>query len=588
MNRSTWAQRERACASGVVAVTSVALVVALAGCRAPQAAARRPLPPPPQAASDAILYDQEFWAEGEAPRPGTAGAAEESAGSMARALQATEGAASAASDGAGGAGAASAAAGSGAGEAMLATLSAPVAADDAAAEPGSPEPDAAEPGAPTQYAAASASEAYEAGGTSVVEVRQTPRAGTPPRFNVPGESTIITNFDGALYVPAGRSIIGRLARPAERVAIAEPEVAEVVVISPQEVLVNGKGRQMKLDDGRVIIREAQTSLTVWDRDGRSDMRTLYVNRSRTEQILLETTVAELNRTALERYGFDFAFNQDGHFVFSNPAKVVRPGESLPSVFPGLTQLGDNFRLDSSRLTAFYGSFNDNFALFLEALQEEALAKVLARPVVVARSGEQAHLRVGGEVPVVYATANVATITFKEFGVLITMTPEFTDNGQIDLTVAMEVSEPTSAFATSFAGFDVPSFVGRRAETRVMLDEDETLLIGGLYRDQTSESEQKIPYLGDIPLIGFAFRSTTFDTVRTETIMTVRPRVARSPDRLQAKRLPTDRGPLTRGEIRTQPNPYGVTRPRILRPPTAPPPPSRTSPADYASPPDAGE
>jgi pilus assembly protein CpaC len=547
----------------------MALTVTLGGCRAPQAAARRPLPPPSRAAGDAILYDQEFWAEGPAPEGATAGAEPASVSGGSHGGVNDEGGAAAAH-------------GDGVGAPVLAAMGVAAGAEAGAAQAEAPEAEASA----DVYAAANPE--YTAGAPSVTEVTATPRAGGLPRSNGAGESRIISNFEGALHVPAGRSVIIRLSRPAERVAIADPDVAEVVVISPQEVLVNGKGRQMKLDDGRVVTREAQTSLVVWDRDGRSDMRTLYVNRSRTEQILLETTVAELNRTALERYGFDFAFNQSGHFVLSNPSKVVRPGESLPSVFPGLTQLGDSFRLDASRLTAFYGSFDDQFALFLEALQEEALAKILARPVVLARSGEQAHLRVGGEVPVVYATANVATITFKEFGVLITMTPEFTDNGQIDLTVAMEVSEPTSAFATSFAGFDVPSFVGRRAQTRVVLDEDDTLLIGGLYREQTSEDEQKVPYLGDIPWLGFAFRRTTFETVRTETVMTVRPRVARSPDMLQVNRLPTDRGPFQRGEVRTQPNPYGVTRPRVIRPPTAPPPPSRRSPADYAAPPAAGE
>jgi pilus assembly protein CpaC len=208
-------------------------------------------------------------------------------------------------------------------------------------------------------------------------------------------------------------------------------------------------------------------------------------------------------------------------------------------------------------------------VFLEALQQEALAKILARPVLLARSGEEAHLRVGGEVPVVYATANVATIEFKEFGTLLTFTPEFTDDGNIDLRAGMEVSEPTAAFATAFGGFEVPSFIGRRAETRVLLAEGETLLIGGLYREQTAENEEKVPYLGDVPLLGFFFRKTVYDVTRTETVMTVRPHVARRPDNLRVKGLPTDRPPLTRGEVRTQPNPHGVTRPRILRRPTPP-------------------
>ena len=415
----------------------------------------------------------------------------------------------------------------------------------------------------------------EGGVPEAISVVNVPRSHAPLAEwdeSQPGQARLITNFEGTLQVPAGRSIVARLARPAERVAISDPEVAEVVVISPREVLINGKGRRIRRKGGEVVVREAQTSLIVWDRQGRSDMRTLYINRSRREQVLLEVTVAEINRTALERYGVDWIAFEQGNLIMSTPAKIISPGETIADVFPGGQRFGGDFPVNANRLTGLYRNFNEDFAIFLEALQQEALAKVLARPVLLARSGEEAHLRVGGEVPVVYATANVATIQFKEFGTLLSFTPEFTDDGKIDLSASMEVSEPTSAFATAFGGFDVPSFISRRAETRVLLAEGETLLVGGLYREQTSENEQKVPYIGDIPLLGFFFRRTVHDVSRTETVMTVRPQIARGPQGLRVKRLPTDRPPLTRGEVRTQPNPYEVTRPRLgLHPaPTLPP------------------
>ena len=417
-------------------------------------------------------------------------------------------------------------------------------------------------------------------GVSVVSIPRLHEPLVEQDENRPGEARLMSNFEGTLQVPAGRSIVVRLSRPAERVAISDPEVAEVVVINPRELLINGKGRKIRLESGEVVVREAQTSVIVWDRQGRSDMRTLYINRSRTEQVLLEVTVAEINRTALERYGVDWITSQGGNLIFSTPAKIISPGETIADVFPGGDRLAGDFPVNPTRLTGLYRNFNEDFAIFLEALQQEALAKILARPVLLARSGEEAHLRVGGEVPVVYATANVATIQFKEFGTMLSFTPEFTDDGKIDLRAAMEVSEPTSAFATAFGGFDVPSFIGRRAETRVLLAEGETLLIGGLYREQTSENEEKVPYLGDVPLLGFFFRRTVHDVSRTETVMTVRPQIARSPQRLRVKSLPTDRPPLSRGEVRTQPNPYGVTRPRLGLKPAPPPPPDRRSVDEY--------
>ena len=419
---------------------------------------------------------------------------------------------------------------------------------------------------------AAAPAAFETGGASAGAPVETPRE--PGRQAVsepgPGEARLITNFEGALQVPAGRSVQVRLSRPAERVAIGDPEVAEVVLISPYEVLINGKGRRESPEGGEASVREAQTSLVVWDRQGRSDMRTLYVNRSRIEQILLEVTVAEVNRTALEHYGVDFNFFEQGHLLFSTPAKIVSPGSTLSDMLPGARGLEGEFPLSTDRLTFLYRNFNEDFTVFLEALQRESLAKILARPVVLARSGEQAHFRVGGEVPIVYATSNVATVTFKEFGVLLTFTPEFTDDSKIDLRVVMEVSEPSTAFSTTLGGFEVPSFISRQAETRVLLEDGATLLIGGLYREQTSEREDKVPYLGDLPLLGWAFRRTVFDTSRSELVMAVRPRVAVDARALEVRSLPTDRPPLSRGELRTRQNPYGVTRPRVGRGPLPPP------------------
>lgn len=420
---------------------------------------------------------------------------------------------------------------------------------------------------------------FEAGGASVTRVPQR-RIAHAGMGALPGHTRLITNFESAIHVPAGRSVQVRLARPAERVAIADPDVAEVVIISQYEILINGLGRRENLQDGRVVIREAQTSVIVWDHEGNSDKRTLYVNRSREEQILLEVTVAEINRSALERYGLDFNAFEQGQLLFSTPAKIVTPGETLTDVLPGAQGLIGEFPLRTDRLTFLWRNFNEDFTVFIEALQQENLAKVLARPVLLARSGEEAHLRVGGEVPVVYATANVATITFKEFGTLLTFTPEFTDDGRIDLRAHMEVSEPTSAFSTGFAGFEVPAFVGRRAETRVKLEPGQTLLVGGLFRETVNESEEKVPYLGDIPILGFAFRKTIHDTVRTETIMTVRPQVAAASEDLLVDRLPTDRGPLTREEVRTRPNEYGVTRPRLGRKPLPAERPGWQTPSDY--------
>jgi len=127
---------------------------------------------------------------------------------------------------------------------------------------------------------------------------------------------------------------------------------------------------------------------------------------------------------------------------------------------------------------------------------------------------------------------------------------------------------------------VPAFVSRQADTRVLLEEGQTLLLGGLYREQTSESEDKVPYLGDVPLLGRAFRRTVFNSSRTELLMAVKPAVARGAGELAVKRLPTDRPPLSHEEVRTKPNPHEVTRPRFRLRPAPPSEPGWPTVGDY--------
>jgi pilus assembly protein CpaC len=390
-----------------------------------------------------------------------------------------------------------------------------------------------------------------------------------------GDTKLIVNYEGPLQVPAGQSIMLHLSAPAERVSIADPEVAEVVLISPTEVVINGKGRKATHTTTNIYgasaseetVGEAQTTVIVWDHAGHSDMRTLYVNKSRAEQIVMEVTVADVNRSALENYGFDFQFFQGKVLVAGTQGKLFSFDKIEPVFGAGATSISQELHANAERLSYLVQDLNNDFMAFIEVLQRENLAKLLARPVLVARSGEAAHFRVGGEVPIVYATQNIAQVTFKEFGTLLDMTPTLTDDGQIDLRIATEVSEPSTAFqAAVIQGFVVPSFVSRRAETRVRLRQEESLLIGGLYRENTTEQEDKTPYLGDVPYLGALFRRTHFERQRNELLILVRPRLARAGEVI-APHLPTGRPPLTRPEVRTlQKNPYPVTRPRLMQPP----------------------
>jgi Flp pilus assembly secretin CpaC len=376
-------------------------------------------------------------------------------------------------------------------------------------------------------------------------------------------------------VAAGQSVLVRLARPAERVAIADPDVADVVLVGPREILINGRGRRHTAQSGETVIQEAQTSLIVWDREGRADVRDLYVNRSRTEQVELRVTVAEVNRSAMEAAGFDFRLFQNKIFVAGTPSKLATVNQftgSLTSPNPDVPKtIQDTLSIVSDRVTFSVLDLDDNFLAFIELLQRESLAKVLARPSLLTRSGEAAHFRSGGEVPIPLVTNDQLAVQFKEFGAIVDFTPTFAPDGSVDLRVTAELSEPDRTISeVNVGGFVVPGFKSRQATTRVRLRDGQSLLIAGLLRDDETEDEQKVPYLGDLPWLGAFFRSTHYSRLRTELLILVQPHVVTADRDDTGMPLPTRRGPLTRDEVRTRGTPNAVTRPRLLGPGEPPP------------------
>jgi pilus assembly protein CpaC len=184
--------------------------------------------------------------------------------------------------------------------------------------------------------------------------------------------------------------------------------------------------------------------------------------------------------------------------------------------------------------------------------------------LLARSGEDAHFRAGGEIPIPLISNNQLAVQFKEFGAIVDFTPTFTEDGRVDLKVSAELSEPDPTLSrVETGGFVVPGFKSRQANTRVRLRDSQSLLIAGLMRDEETEDERKVPYLGDVPYVGAFFRTTNFERRKSELLILVQPRVI-SGDRDDTKiALPTGRGPLTRREVRTRATPYEVTRSRLL-------------------------
>lgn len=382
----------------------------------------------------------------------------------------------------------------------------------------------------------------------------------------------------AIWVQSGKSRLLQLKETVQRVSIGNPELAGIVVLGPRTIMINAKelpkeevtlaGGGTRLGQSGVILGRtltaephmAETTLAIWTEGGGYDVHSLTIANFLNQQVLLEVTVAELNRTAMEQYGVDFravqndfiaAYFLGGGVGASSPGKV----NTIP---PQIQQPLLPLNLGTDRPTFAFIFPNEDVSTLVEALQTEGLATVLAQPKITAMSGQNAVFQVGGEIPIRIATGFATDIEFKPFGTLVNFVPRVSDDGDIMLTVTPELSEPD--FSNTVEG--IPSFVTRRASTSTRLRNGQTLVIGGLIQIKRQEQVAKVPYLGDIPLVGWAFRQTSYTSSRTELMVIVKPSLVHPLPPGEQFPLPTDRGPLTNEEIRPKPNPAKVTRPRI--------------------------
>ena len=222
-----------------------------------------------------------------------------------------------------------------------------------------------------------------------------------------------------------------------------------------------------------------------------------------------------------------------------------------SVLAGLTRfaslshpVGQTATIATEATQVIQGAFGFNAAStswtgFVDALKEENLVKVLAKPTLMALNGQEAAFLAGGEFPIPVPQAfGLVTIQFKKFGVGLVFTPNVLSSKHISLNVAPEVSELDFSNAIRTQGFTVPAITTRRATTTIELADGQSFAIGGLLRDNVRESVKKVPFLGDVPILGALFRSSSFQKNETELVIIVTPHLVKPLD-MNAQTLPTD-------------------------------------------------
>jgi general secretion pathway protein D len=233
------------------------------------------------------------------------------------------------------------------------------------------------------------------------------------------------------------------------------------------------------------------------------------------QVFLEAVIAEVTLNDQLKYGMNWYFEQ-GHNGFT----LADAGNGVPSPsFPGFSWTHTTNDIQSA----------------LNAISSLTKVKVVSSPNLMVINNQKATLQVGDQVPIVTQTATnttsdasaiVNSVELKDTGIILSVTPRINNSGRVMLDIDQEVSDVVQ---TTTSGIDSPTIQQRKITTRVVVNDGEALALGGLIQEKKSLAESKFPILGDVPVLGNAFKSKTDGLARTELIIFIRPRVVRNID-----------------------------------------------------------
>lgn len=299
-----------------------------------------------------------------------------------------------------------------------------------------------------------------------------------------------------------------------RLAIGEPKIADVRVNGDRSFLLTG-------------VSSGATSLMVWTGcsttprqsmvfvKGKATSALTSLSLSPSEDPLLPSQVqtdirfVEVSRTKLKEASTQI-LGAGKNFFLGSPDLV----------FP--TQSTQALKISSTNFNIGFGG--GRVRAMINALESSGFAYTLARPSLVAMSGQSATFLAGGEVPIPVPSAGSDTISieYKEFGIRLTLTPTVVDRNRITLKVAPEVSELDYTNAVQIQGIQVPALTVRRTDTSVSLADGESFVISGLISTNNRSTISKFPGLGDIPILGAFFRDSNISREEKELLMIVTP------------------------------------------------------------------
>ena len=299
-----------------------------------------------------------------------------------------------------------------------------------------------------------------------------------------------------------------------RLAIGDPKIADVRVNGDRHFLLTGVG-------------SGATSLMVWTGCSTTPRQSMvFVKGKATSALTSQSLSPSDDPTLPSQVQTDIRFVEVSRTKLKEAStKILGMGNNFFLGSPSLLSPSEGiFKLPVSAENFNIGFGGGRVKALINALESSGFAYTLARPSLVAMSGQSATFLAGGEVPIPVPSAGSDTITieYKEFGIRLTLTPTVIDHNRIALKVAPEVSELDYNNAIRIEGIQVPALTVRRTDTSVSLADGESFVISGLISSTNRSTIAKLPGLGDIPIIGAFFRDSNINSEEKELLMIVTP------------------------------------------------------------------
>jgi pilus assembly protein CpaC len=280
----------------------------------------------------------------------------------------------------------------------------------------------------------------------------------------------------------------------------------------------------------------------------SDLAKIYdpefvnlMNVTGDHQIQLEVVFAEVNRTALREMGLNTLWGSGTNpvFTYNGQAQPLAAGLQGPNLTYSTTignpSLNGYVNGDGSMPSPSSGTFNllgvigqpINVSAILSVLEQNSISKILARPTLVALSGQQAEFLAGGEIPIPVAQfGSRITIEFKEYGVKLVFVPTVLGGDVVDMRVYVEVSDVDAATSIRLTGIEIPGFISRKSQSHLRVESGKTFAMAGMMHESMRATYAKVPVLGDIPVLGALFRYVQHRRTEDELMIFVTPRLVR--------------------------------------------------------------